>query len=135
MNRVIAFLVLLSIFGFVGAEQYPSLAEMNDRLIPIYKRLVKSNVPSELVGEKLKLTLSLRYASEKIILFNGTRVIVDSETKYYLIKWKFDPQRIKELFGKSNIKCKIEGTIIEVVKDQISPGMPYLIVEVDSVQL
>ena len=134
MKRTI-FVILLVISSLVSAEQHPSLIEMNDVLKPIYKRLMASNNPGEMVGEKIELKLSLRHASEKQILFSGTYVIVDKKTKYYFIKWKFEPEKVRGLIGKSDIWCKIDGKIVEVIKGKISPGMPYIIVEVKSVQL
>jgi len=134
MNRTI-FVALLAISNFVIAEQYPSLVEMNDDLKPIYERLIASNNPSEMVGEKIELDLSLKHASEKRLLFRSTHVIVDEKTKYYFIKWKFDPEKVRGLMGKSGVRCNIRGKIIEVIKGKISPGMPYIVVQVESVQL
>ena len=134
MKRIIVLLVCLVMPFLVSADQYPSLVELDDGLVPIYERLIKSNDPNELVGERLELTLSLRHASDKRLLFNDTRIIIDEKTKYYFVMWRFDPKKVVEIIDKSDIKCKIEGRIVEVVKGGISPGMPYIIVEIDSVQ-
>ena len=135
MEKAIIFFVCLTVPCLVSAEQYPSLVELNDDLAPIYERLIKSDDPNELVGERLELTLHLRYASEKRLLFNDTRIIIDEKTKYYFVMWKFAPRKVAEIIGKSDIQCKIEGRISAVVVGSISPGMPYIVVEVENVEL
>lgn len=135
MEKAIIVFICLTVPCLVNAEQYPSLVELNDDLVPIYERLIKSDDPNELIGERLELTLSLRHASEERLLFNDTRIIIDEKTKYYFVMWKFAPKKVAEVTGKSDIQCRIEGRIVAVVVGNISPGMPYIVVEVENVEL
>jgi hypothetical protein len=111
------------------------ISELNPDLLPIYENLIADGESTELVGKRLNLSLKLKYSSERHLLFSDTQVTVDNETKYYLIKWKFNPNDIEEILGKSDVKCTIQGRIIEVIKGAISPGMPYVVVELESVEL
>lgn len=135
MKRPIVILLCLLFPCMINAEQYPSLIELDEGLVPLYEHLMEADDPSGLVGTDVALTLNLRHASEKRVLFNDTRIIIDEKTKYYFVMWKFDPEQVANIIGKLDIECKIEGRVVDVVKGSISPGMPHLIVEIDSVQV
>ena len=111
-----------------------SVMELNADLVTIYERLIADGQPTELIGEILELTLKLKFSSEKHLLFSDTQIIVDKNTKYYLIKWKYNPIDIKAIIGKSNIECKVKARIIEVVKGATSPNMLYIVEELLSVE-
>ena len=112
-----------------------AISGLNPDLLPIYESLVADGESTELVGRQLKLTLKLKFSSERYLLFSDTQITVDTETKYYLIKWKFDPNDIEDILGKSDVNCTIQGRIIEVIKGATSPGMPYVVAELESVEL
>lgn len=135
MKVHILFLAFLfaSLVAHAGNEL--AISGLNPDLLPIYESLIADGESTELVGKRLKLTLKLKYSSEKHLLFSDTQVTVDKETKYYLIKWKFNPNVIEEILGKSDVKCTIQGKIIEVIKGTVSPGMPYVVAELESVEL
>jgi len=75
----------------------------------------------------------LNFSSGKHLLFSDTQIIVDDETKYYLVKWKFNPDDTRAILGKSDVRCKVQGRIVEVIKGSTSPGMPYVVAELTSV--
>jgi len=110
-------------------------SNLNADLIPIYESLLTEGQPTELVGKLLELNLKLKFSSEAYLLFTDTQIIVDKDTKYYFIKWKFNPNDIKAIVGKSNVKCKVKARIIEVIKGATSPGMPYIVAELINVEL
>jgi hypothetical protein len=128
---LIVLLVSLSAYGGSG----PAISELNADLVPIYESLMKEERPTNLVGKRLNLTLTLKYASDRHLLFTDTQVVVDKDTKYYLIKWKFRRDDVQLLLGKSNVRCKVNGRIVEVIKGPTSPGMPYIVVKLMSVEL
>lgn len=135
MKPLSLILSLLLISMVAQGESESAISELNADLVPIYKRLMADGQPVELVGKRLTLTLNLKYSSERQLLFTDTRVIVDRDTKYYLIKWSFKPSDTKALLGKSDISCKVDGRIVEVIKGAASPRMPYIVVELESVEL
>ena len=135
MKAQIFFLIFLLIPLWVHGGNESAVSELNPDLVSIYESLIADGQSTELVGKFLELTLQLKYSSEKYLLFSDTQIIVDAETKYYLIKWKFDPNAIKGILGKSNVKCKVKGRIIQVIKGPTSPGMPYVVAELISVEL
>ena len=132
LSRILSVL-LVSLAAYAGPGS--AISELNADLVPIYESLVKEERPTSLVGRRLNLTLTLKYASDRYLLFTDTQVVVDKDTKYYLVKWKFRPDDVKALLGKSNVKCKVNGRIVEVIKGPTSPGMPYIVVELLSVEL
>jgi len=115
---------------FASETQY-----LNPALVPIYKSLVANDEASNLEGTFLDLTLKLKHASEKHLLFYDTQIAVDQETRYYLIKWKFSMDDIKAILDKTNVTCRVKGKIVEVVKGATTPGMPYIVVELSGVEL
>ena len=130
--RWLTFILFASI---VHADDEIAIAGLHPGLVPIYESLIADGSSTALIGKSLELTFKLKFASEKYLLFWDTQITVDNQTKYYLIKWKFDPGDIEGILGMSNVECTIQGKIIEVVKGSTSPNMPYVIVEVESVEL
>jgi hypothetical protein len=128
---LVVLLVSLTAYGEGGS----AVSELNADLVPIYESLMKEGRPTNLIGKRLDLTLTLKYASDRHLLFTDTQVVVDKDTKYYLIKWKFRPDDVQALLGKSSVRCKVNGRIVEVIKGPTSPGMPYIVVELMSVEL
>ena len=132
LNLILTFL-LIPVVSHAGDES--AISELNADLVPIYERLMEDGQPTDLLGKPLELTLNLKYSSDRQLLFSDTQVIVDKNTKYYLIKWKFSSNDIKAVSGKSNVRCKIKGRIVEVIKGATSPGMPYIVVELLTIEI
>ena len=103
--------------------------ELNADLVPIYEHLLADGQPTKLIWKIVDLTLKLKFSSDKHLLFSDTQIMVDKNTKYYLIKWKYNPTDFKTIIGKSNIECRVKAKIIEVVKGATSPNMPYIVAE------
>ena len=135
MKTLSLILTFLLISMATQGEDESAVSELNADLVSIYESLITEGQPTDLVGKPLKLTLNLKFSSDRHLLFSDTQIIVDKDTKYYLIKWKFRPEDIKALLGKSNVKCKVTGRIVEVIKGVTSPRMPYIVVELASVEL
>lgn len=135
MKTLSSFLLFLLIPLGAYGEPESAISRLNPNLVPVYESLTKEGQPTGLVGKRLDLTLTLRHASDRYLLFNDTQIVVDKETRYYLIKWKFKPGDVESLLGKSNVKCKVSGRIVEVIKGPKTPRMPYIVVELISVEL
>jgi len=129
-------LVLFTLIPLVAHGDIAAEAKyLNPALAPIYNSLMADDDSSNLVGTVLDLSLNLKHASEKYLLFYDTQIVVDQQTRYYLIKWKFSSDDIKAIQGKTDVTCRVKGKIIDVVQGATSPGMPYIIVELLSVEL
>ena len=113
----------------------PATALLNDALIPLYQDVVGGKPATDFIGRSLDLSLSLRFCSEKHLLFDDTKIIVDEETKYYFVKWVFEPTVVKPVIGKKNVQCRIKGKITEVRRGETTPGMPHLIVKLETIVL
>ena len=134
MKTLIVILTLIFLSTMTHGGNKSSVMELNADLVPIYESLIADGQPTELIGKILELTLTLKFSSDKYLLFSDTQIIIDKNTKYYLIKWKYNPNDIKAIVGKSNIECKVKARIIEVVKGATSPNMPYIVAELLSVE-
>lgn len=130
-------LILLFLSTFVKALAAPesAVSRLNPDLVPIYESLVTEGEGSKLVGKQLELSLSLKHASDRFLLFTDTQVVLDQNTKYYLIKWEYELNDIRELLGKTDVICKVKGRIVEVVSGERTSRMPYIIVKLVSVEL
>lgn len=134
--RILSFVPIflaVSVNGYAADDSATS--QLNPDLVPIYERLVAEGQGSDLVGKRIELRLHLRHASERFLLFSDTRVVLGKDTKYYLIKWKFEPTEIENFIGKSDVTCNVSGRIVEVVSGAKASGMPYIIVELISLEL
>lgn len=132
LSAILVFL-LFTVSAYGGNKLATS--RLNADLLPLYESLTAAGPSTKLVGKRLELTLKLRHASDRYLLFTDTQIVVDKHTRYYLIKWKFKADDVKALLGKSNVMCKVKGTIVEVIKGATSPRMPYVVVELASAEL
>lgn len=133
MLRILPALLLIA--ASVAAGDDPAVSRLDPELVPLYRQLLAEAQRSELVGRQLTLKLDLKHASERLLLFSDTQIVVDSDTRYYLIRWQYDPEDVSALIGKTGIACRVSGRIVQVVANEISPRMPYLVVELQSVSL
>ena len=39
------------------------------------------------------------------------------------------------ILGKSNVQCNVKARIVEVIKGATSPGMPYIVADIISIEL
>lgn len=135
MKFKILYLALVSISLLAHGDNESAISELNVELVPIYESLIADGDSTELIGKHLDLSLNLKHASHRHLLFLDTQIVVDEYTKYYLVKWKFDPGDVEVLLGKSDIQCRVTGRIIEVIKGTTSPGMPYVVAELLRVEI
>ena len=135
MRNFILIGLFLSIFVKAFAAHESAVSRLNAGLVPIYESLVTDGQASKLVGKQLELNLSLKHASDRFLLFTDTQIVLDKNTKYYLIKWEYETNDIRELVGKSDVVCKVKGRIVDVVSGVKASGMPYIIVELISVEI
>jgi len=113
----------------------PATELLNDSLKQLYRDITNDVSEDKIVGQSLDLSLRLRFCSETDILFDDTKIIVDKKTKYYFVKWEFEPTVVNPIIGKKNVRCRIKGKITEVRRGETTPGMPYLIVKLDRIIL
>ena len=116
-------------------ESYPSTRVLNKSLLPLYESVVAGKPEAEIVGRTLDLSLTLRFSSEKHILFEDTRIIVDETTRYEFIKWEFDPAATAATVGKTGVQCRVTGKVERVERGAATPGMPYLIARLESIAI
>lgn len=114
-------------------EPYPSTRVLNQALLPLYESVVAGKPDADIVGRMLDLSLTLRFSSEKHILFEDTRIIVDETTKYEFVKWAFDPSATAATVGRTGVQCRVIGKIERVVSGSVSPGMPYVVARLESI--
>ncbi len=131
-----AALILLSavcVHAEIGDEAATAL--LDPALIPLYRDVVEGKPEQEIIGRKLDLSLHVRFCLDTLALFSGTHVVIDEDTKYYFIKWQFEPDTVLAILGKAMVPCRVQGTVIEVCRDETTIGMPYVIASLESVTL
>lgn len=135
MLRFLVILLLVAPAYPAAATDDPAIKLLNPGLVPLYRQLIADPHSEGLIGKRLALQLRLKHASPRMLLFADTQIVVDGTTRYYLIKWQYQPGDIAELLGKAGNACRVEGKIVRVVSSADSPRMPYLVVELQSVSL
>ena len=132
-------IILLLILFFIPVATYggslTATQGLHPDLLPIYEKLISDKQSQQLIGTPLNLNLKLKHSSEKYLLFHNTQIIIDEVTKYYLIKWVFNATDVEAIVGKSDVICRVQGKITELVKGPTTPGMPYVVVEILNVEL
>lgn len=79
MKTLSLILTFLLLSMAAHGEDESAVSELNADLVPIYKRLIAEGQPTDLVGKPLKLTLNLKFSSDRHLLFSDTQIIVDKE--------------------------------------------------------
>ncbi len=92
---------------------------MNSELMPIYEALVGSE-NERIINKEFTVTLVLKHASDRHIIFSDAYVKVSENEKYQIAKWEFSPEITKKISGKSGIKCKVTFVV-----SKINVGVPY----------
>ncbi len=123
---VILAFVISSNFAFAISSD----GEMNSELVTIYNFLVSQESSSQLLGKKYTLKLSLKFASEKHLIFNDAYIRVDDKTKYQIAKWQFEEIIVSSIKGKRDIICDVAFIIKDVENKGLYSEMPHIVVEV-----
>ena len=119
------FILLLTVCCFTCfAETKNDISALNPKLQELYKQLKSNKLKKD--GE-YTITLRLKFANEKAILFQDGYVKVDKTTKYSFLKFK-RTYTLPEGLEKGQ-KVNVNFKILEIRKSETTPGMPYLFVE------
>jgi hypothetical protein len=110
-----------------------SSAMLAPELRPLYMDLQAGISETNIVGRNLDIILHLRMCTDKWLLFKDTRIVVDDNTSYYLVKWLYSLETIKPIIGKSDIQCRVTAKISEVVRGESTP-YPYVIAKIENIE-
>ncbi len=128
MKRLII-TILLYAFSINALPITPS-EDFNIELMEIYNSLIGDDESQELIGKEYTVSLSIRFASKKYLLFNDTYIRTSDTESYQIAKWEFSPSVVKNIIGKSNIKYNVTFKILNARKSQPYKGMPHIIAEI-----
>ena len=103
---------------------------LNDALKGLYQDVVSGVAETNIVGRAIDAHLSLLMCSDKHLLFEDTQIVVDKETKYNFVMWKFSETEVAAVNGgRQGLRCQVKGRIIEVRRGETTPGMPYVVAQ------
>lgn len=115
-------------------NNHSATENLNPDLLPFYKKVTNGR-GSELIGKKINLTLKLKYDFRGSLLFSDTRIRVDNNTRYYFVKWNIPPEIKSNFTGKAGVYYDVKGRISDVVTGSFSGYMPYIVVDITSINL
>ena len=99
----------------------------------VYITLTASGDSKELIRQEHTITLSLKFASDKYLIFHDAYVKFREGEKYQIAKWKFSPEVTKNITNKSDIPCEVTFIIDEVKKTGADKAMPHIVANVTKV--
>jgi hypothetical protein len=107
---------------------------LNDALKGLYQDVVSGVAETNIVGRAIDAHLSLLMCSDKHLLFEDTRIVVDKDTNYYFVEWKFNEAQVATARGgRLGLRCHVKGRIIEVRRGETTPGMPYVVAQLQQI--
>jgi len=106
---------------------------MNVELNGIYDSLTSKSDSTDLLNKEFKINLSLKFASEKYLIFHDAYIKTNDKEKYQIAKWQFQKETIKEIIGKDNIKCHVSFKIIKIQKNGPYETMPHIVVQITNI--
>ena len=123
---VFASLLLISLPAYpIGPDK-----ELNPAFDEIYQSLVSPEDSSELIGQNYTLELSLKFASEKHLLFHDAYMRTSDVERYQIAKWQFVPETAQSVVGQRDIKCSVTFNIKQVQKTGAYAAMPHIVVDI-----
>ncbi len=125
-----SFITILLFIYSTNAFSLEPREGFNIELLEIYKSLVSDGNSQELIGKEFTALLSLKFASEKHLIFSDTYIRTSDTESYQIVKWEFSPAIIKDMIGKSNVKFNVTFKVLNARKNQPYKGMPHIIATV-----
>jgi hypothetical protein len=121
--------ILFSLYSYSAFALEPREG-FNIELMEIYNSLVSDGNSQDLIGKEYTALLSLKFASEKHLIFSDTYIRTSDNESYQIVKWEFSPEAIKDMLGKSNVKFNITFKVLNARKNQPYKDMPHIIATV-----
>lgn len=121
--------LLIAIILFIYSSDAFSLEpreDFNIALLEIYNSLASSGDSQELIGKEFTALLTLKFASEKYLIFSDTYIKTDDTESYQIAKWQFSSDVIQSAIGKSNVKLNVTFRVLNVRKEQPYKDMPHI---------
>jgi hypothetical protein len=107
--------------------------QLNPTLLPVFESLISKSESNELIGQVIAADLSLKFASEKHLIFYDAYLDASDGSKYQIAKWHFDINTIREVIGKYDTHYKVTFKITGVVNHGLNKNMPYIEAEIISI--
>ena len=110
-------------------------SQLNKGLKGLFHDVASGVAESNIVGRPIDVYLNLRLCSEKHLFFNDTQIVLDGKTTYQFITWQYDQADVEKVKGQKNITCHVKGHVIEVRRGATTPGMPYVVAQLEQIAL
>ena len=130
MKAIVKWVVLM--FWLNGSAV--SLAEeMDPKLSEIYTLLISAGDSKKLIDQEHTVELSLKFASEKYLIFHDAYVRLNELERYQIAKWEFSPEVTRGIADKAGVACEVTFMIREVKKTGADKNMPHVVAAVSKV--
>ncbi len=118
----------------------------------IYTQITSPEHGEELVGKTIETTLTLKYASEKFLIFSdayvsndktsgtltvtkgGQTAVPNVTSSYQIAKWQFAPDLVTPYANYRDQRFDVKFRILEVRTEPPYSDMPHILAEVISMQ-
>ena len=116
--------------SFLGAA-VPA-ENLHKDLVVLFEKMLAQN--EDLVGKEYTMDLTLKFGSDRFLIFSDAYIQADEETRYQIAKWKFTPDQTQGLEGKSGVMCRVTFEIEEVLMSGPYSDIPHFIAKISSLQ-
>ena len=114
-------IILFLVSPLTHAEQSADLSALNPKLSQLYDAMI---VGGDLVGKKVSVDLSLKYASKNHLIFDDAYIRVSAETRYSFLKFTKDMDLPAGLSQWKKVTVSFE--IVAAHQGAVTGNMPYL---------
>ncbi len=122
--------LLLLVFSQISfAATQNNISELNKELIPIYNSIL---LDKSTVSNICTMKLKLHFASSDYLLFQDGKIKTSKGESYHFLKFKKGMSIPKGLTPNDIVEVTFK--IETIVKGEISPGMPHIIVSLVSIR-
>jgi len=116
--------------SFLGAA-VPA-ENLHKDLVVLFEKMLAQN--EDLVGKEYTMDLTLKFGSDRFLIFSDAYIQADEETRYQIAKWKFTPDQTQGLEGKRGIPYRVTFTIEETFLEAPYTDMPHFVAKISSLQ-
>ncbi len=117
--------IVLTIFAASNLLAVTATKELDAGLLSIFEQMQSGSDASKLKGKEFCADLTVKIATEKLLIFTDAYLQADEETKYQIGKWIFTPNQVSEVAAKRGDALTVKFKIEEVRTEAPYADMPH----------
>ena len=107
--------------------------ELNPHLLQIFEQMQMEATASDLLGKEVVAQLTVKFATEKFLIFSDAYLQADEETNYQIGKWIFKPEQITQFNMKRGDLVTVKLKIEEIRTESLYAEMPHFVATIISI--